>query len=106
MENTTTAQAETRWSVHRSQCEDVYNNEEHYCIEDDNEHLLIAEIEGGLSDEAYAKAILMASAPHLLEACQTQLENWEMVLSGEWEIDKEGVQLAINNLKHVISRAQ
>ena len=58
------------------------------------------------SDQAKANARLFVAAPDLLEACKTQLENWRMFLSGEWDGSAAGVQLAMENLTAVIAKAE
>ncbi len=52
-----------------------------------------------------ANARLIAAAPDLLCECRTQLENWRMLQTGQWDGSAEGVQAAIESLETVIARA-
>jgi hypothetical protein len=71
----------------------------------DNEHeSYIAEV-FDQTDNWRANARLIAAAPMLLDLCRVQLENWQMLASGEWDGSSEGIQLAIDNLQDAIAKA-
>ena len=51
------------------------------------------------------EAQLFAMVPMLLKECEIQCENWQMLLSGEWNGSEEGIHDAINGLQTVINQA-
>ena len=51
------------------------------------------------------EARLFAVTPTLLKECETQLENWRRLRSGEWNGSEEGIHDAINGLQSVINQA-
>jgi hypothetical protein len=51
------------------------------------------------------EARLFAVAPVLLEECEIQLANWQMLLSGEWDGSTPGIVNAIERLQTVLNQA-
>ena len=51
------------------------------------------------------EARFFAMLPDLLKECETQRENWRMLLSGEWNGSEEGIHDAINGLQTIINQA-
>jgi len=56
-----------------------------------------------VSEEEDAR--LIASAPGLLDECKIQLENWQQLLSGQWDGSEKGIKAAMSALEEIISTA-
>lgn len=51
------------------------------------------------------EAQLFAVAPMLLKECEIQVENWQGLLSGDWDGSEPGILSAIDRLRRVINEA-
>lgn len=51
------------------------------------------------------EARLFAMTPVILKECEIQLENWQMLLSGEWDGSNPGILSAIERLQTILNQA-
>lgn len=57
-------------------------------------------------DQQIANGRLVAATPTLLTELETQLENWQQLLSGDWVAADNGIRAAINGCANVIAEAK
>jgi hypothetical protein len=97
------------WYVGESICESVYGGEKHWAILADNCRGIVADLEGGLTSEAKARADLIVRAcnshEELLNAgnlALEEIEQWVEVMDGS---EDPRTQVAIKTLKSAIGKA-
>jgi hypothetical protein len=57
-------------------------------------------------DVSERNAQLIAASPKLLDECEIQLGNWQMLLRGEWDGSNPGILNAIERLQSVINETK
>lgn len=97
------------WYVGESTCESVYRGEKHWAILADKCRGIVADIEGGLTPKAQARADLIVRAcnshEELLNACNQALEEIEQWVEVMGEGEDPRTQEAIETLKSAIGKA-
>lgn len=97
------------WHIGLSQCDGVYDGEQHWAVLASDCGGVVADVEGGQTAQTQAKAefIVQACNNHeeLLTACQMCRQDAEDAITGRWQPTVEGWESIIEHLTRVIGNA-
>ena len=92
------------WRATKAACEEIYGLEEHDAVIAAEAGPMIADV--CPCPESVANARLIAAAPDLLEYCEGLLEDAEQLLEDPTVAQNWDWQLTVDNLKHLIGKAE